>query len=196
MSITYFGYGSLVNTRTLGEGASVRAGRLEGWIREWRVVGLTDSGRGICALSVAPKPGVTIRGVLVREPEDRLPALEAREKRYDKVPAIGGQFRCEQEEQPGPEDMFLFQSKPGNRDWGSGSNPILQSYIDCVLLGFYDFWGEEGIRHFIETTRGWHAPVLADRAAPIYPRAVQAAPEVIELVDQYLAPLNIRTIPV
>ena len=195
MTITYFGYGSLVNTRTLPPGTHVRAGRLNGWVREWRVVGLTDSGRGICALSVAPEPGVSILGVLASEPKSGLAKLEKREMRYDKVPSVGEHFRCE-EEQPGPEDMFLFQAKAENRDWGSESYPILQSYIDCVLLGFHDFWGEAGIRHFIETTRGWHAPVLADRHAPLYPRAIQADPEVIALIDRYLEPLSIRTIPV
>lgn len=196
MTITYFGYGSLVNTRTLAPGTSVRAGRLDGWIREWRVVGLTDSGRGICALSVAPEPGASILGVLASEPKTGLAALEKREMRYDKITSVGSQFICEEAGLPGPEDMFLFQAKAENRDWGSDSNPILQSYIDCVLLGFHDFWGEEGIRHFVETTRGWHSPVLADRAAPIYPRAVQADPDVIALIDRYLAPLDIRYIPV
>lgn len=196
MTISYFGYGSLVNTRTLGPGTSVRAGRLDGWIREWRVVGLTDSGRGICALSVAPEAGASIRGVLASEPKSGLAILEARERRYDKVMSVGGNFICEAQGLPGPDDMFLFQAKAENRDWGSERNPILQSYIDCVLLGFHDFWGEDGIRHFVETTRGWHAPVLADRAAPIYPRAVQVPAEVIALIDRYLEPLDIRYLSV
>lgn len=61
VTITYFGYGSLVNAATVPEGAELVPGRLNGWVREWRVCGVWESGQGRCALSVRQQPGTEIR---------------------------------------------------------------------------------------------------------------------------------------
>ncbi|MCV0429392.1 MAG: gamma-glutamylcyclotransferase [Roseibium sp.] len=186
MTITYFGYGSLVNVDTIPENTEVTPGRLDGWVREWKVCGEGANGRGRCALSVRKKDGVEIRGVMAREPRTRLAELEQREKRYFKVEDIGTSFRCEAEGIPGPEELFLFKASPEHRRWGSETHPILQSYLDCVLAGFFRLWGEEGIDHFLQTTDGWHVPVLKDRTSPHYPRSVNLVPELADLVDQKL----------
>ncbi|WP_209003796.1 gamma-glutamylcyclotransferase family protein [Labrenzia sp. CE80] len=187
MTITYFGYGSLVNVATLGSATVVQPGTLTGWVREWRIRGANMQGQGVCALSVAPEATTSIRGVSAREPKAGLEKLDKREGRYHRIDGVGSAFRCDAEGKPGDEAMFLYQSKPEHYGWGCAENPILQSYVDCVLAGFHAFWGEEGIRHFIETTRGWHVPILADRNAPVYPRAVLLQPEVQEMIDDHLA---------
>ena len=59
MQITYFGYGSLVNTRTLGPQASAVAGTLDGWRREWRAWWRADGSAerpGNCTLTVRRDP--------------------------------------------------------------------------------------------------------------------------------------------
>ncbi len=187
MTITYFGYGSLVNISTLGPDTAVSPGMLSGWVREWRIRGANPQGRGVCSLSVAQDDGVSIRGVAAREPRDGLEKLNRREWKYDRVDGVGASFRCDAEGAPGGDTMFLYRSKPEHYGWGCAENPILQSYTDCVLSGFHAFWGEEGIRHFIETTRGWHVPILADRSTPLYPRAVKLKPEVAEMIDDHLS---------
>jgi len=186
MTITYFGYGSLVNIDTISAGAEVTPGKLSGWLREWRVCGRGEDGQGRCALSVREAPGAEIWGVMAREPRTRLPDLERREKRYVKVESIGVAFRCEAQQQQGPEDLFLFKAAPEHRRWGCETNPILQSYLDCVLAGYYRTWGEIGINHFLDTTEGWHVPVLQDRHQPHYPRPVSLAPDLADLVDNKL----------
>lgn len=50
------------------------------------------------------------------------------------------------------------------------------------------------MRHFIETTDGWEAPILADRAAPVYPRAQVIEAALLERFDALLAPLEPRYI--
>ncbi|GAB4515949.1 MAG: gamma-glutamylcyclotransferase [Roseibium sp.] len=191
MTITYFGYGSLVNIDTIAPDVEVTPGTLTGWRREWKVCGEGEDGQGRCALSVREAPGSEIRGVMAREPHTRLKDLQDREKRYVKVGAVGDAFRCDARRQPGPGDLFLFRAAPLHYRWGSDTHPILQSYLDCVLAGFFRTWGEAGIDHFLETTDGWHVPVLKDRQRPHYPRRVDLAPELADLIDSKLKSLGI-----
>lgn len=186
MTITYFGYGSLVNVDTIPANAEVTPGKLTGWLREWRVCGQGEDGQGRCALTVRREEGAEIWGVMAREPRTRLADLELREQRYVKVESVGVAFRCEALQQPGPEDLFLFQAAPEHLRWGCDIHPILQSYLDCVLAGFFRTWGEQGIDHFLNTTDGWHVPVLQDRGRPHYPRKVSLDPELAELIDEKL----------
>lgn len=187
MTISYFGYGSLVNTNTLPEHTRVTPGTLSGWVRQWSISGRETTGHGVCSLCVIPQSGTEIRGVLANEPRSGLPRLEQREHMYDKVDGIGAGFRCDAQGQPGPQDMFLFQAKEQHYGWGDEQNPILQSYVDCVIAGFHAFWGEDGARHFVETTEGWHVPVLSDRERPRYPRAVSLDKPLLDLIDDLLS---------
>lgn len=193
--MTYFGYGSLVNIDTLNDDTQVSPGGLSGWQREWRIRGANQLGRGVCSLSVARNPTTTIRGVSATEPMKGLKQLDQREWKYHRVPGVGTDFRCDEHGRPGAQEMFLYRSRPEHYGWGSADFPILQSYVDCVLAGFHAFWGEEGIRHFIDTTRGWHVPVLADREAPIYPRAVALSPDILAMIDDNLSDKKVGYLP-
>ncbi|MDN3718857.1 gamma-glutamylcyclotransferase family protein [Roseibium salinum] len=141
MTITYFGYGSLVNSDTIPAAMEVTPGRLRGWVREWRVCGEGEDGQGRCALTVREDAETEILGVMAREPRAGLKALELREQRYHRVEAIGSCFRCDARKSPGPEDMFLFRAAPEHQRWGTDAYPILQSYLDCVLAGFFSASG-------------------------------------------------------
>ncbi|MEE4012498.1 gamma-glutamylcyclotransferase [Roseibium sp. FZY0029] len=195
MTITYFGYGSLVNVDTIPPGVEVTPGVLHGWVREWKVCGEGENGQGRCALTVREQEGMRIMGVMAREPKTRLAELELREKRYLKVEAVGNAFRCDAAMQPGPDELFLFRAAPEHCRWGTDTHPILQSYLDCVLAGFFRFWGEAGIDHFLETTDGWHVPVLPDRARPQYPRKIMLDPELADLIDSKVKALGVRYLP-
>ncbi len=184
-TITYFGYGSLVNASTVPDNAEIVPGRLQGWIREWRVCGVWENGQGRCALSVRQVPGAEIWGVMTREQQTRMDALNKRESRYEQISRIAGSFRCEAERKPGPDDLFLFKATPENERWGCEQHPILQSYLDCVLAGYHQIWGRDGVDHFFETTDGWHVPILADRKSPMYPRSVEIEPSLLRLFDEY-----------
>lgn len=194
MTLTYFGYGSLVNADTVPDSAEIVPGRLTGWVREWRVCGMWENGQGRCALSVRPQAGAEIWGVMTRDRKSGLDALEKRENRYEKVGAIASAFRCEAEQKPGPDGLFLFRATPENRRWGCARHPILQSYLDCVLTGYDRIWGAGGIDHFLATTDGWHVPVLQDRDKPLYPRAVRLDREVRRRIDERLEPLELTVI--
>ena len=194
MKITYFGYGSLVNAHTVPDNAELTPGRLKGWVREWRVCNVWESGQGRCALSVRADEHSEIWGVMTRESLGRMAALEKRETSYEQIGGIAAAFRCEAEQKTGPEGLFLFQASPDYRRWGCEVHPILHSYLDCVLAGYHQIWGETGIDHFLETTDGWHVPVLDDREKPLYPRAVQLDQDVERLIDRKLEPLELKVI--
>ncbi|WP_208999923.1 hypothetical protein [Stappia sediminis] len=192
MTITYFGYGSLVNRQTLSPESTAVPGELQGWVREWRVTGkVAGIGTGACALTVRRQTGSAIRGVMVKEPASGLAALTKREIRYDRIDGIAPEFRPERPEDGVSGDAFLYQAKSRHYDWGSEDHPILQSYVDCVLAGFFDLWGESGIDHFLATTDGWHAPILADRADPRYARSVSLDRNLAALIDEKLAQIGV-----
>ncbi len=186
MTISYFGYGSLVNVETLNAQTVVTPGRLSGWRREWRIRGKDPKGFGVCSLTVVPEEGSTVFGVAASEPKKGLDVLQRREWKYDRIDGVGPSFRCDARQLAGAEDMFLFRAKPEHYEWGDDEHPILQSYVDCVLAGFHAFWGEAGVRHFMDTTHGWHVPILADRERPIYPRSVKLSRELRDLIDDHL----------
>ena len=53
--------------------------------------------------------------------------------------------------------------------------------------GFRRMFGEEAVAHFAATTADWHVPVLDDRAAPRYPRAVLVSDHERAAVDRLVA---------
>jgi len=198
MRITYFGYGSLVNTNTLGDDARATAGTLAGWRREWRAWWRADGDPTlpkVCTLTVARDPACAIQGVMVDESAERLAALDTRERRYTRViEGVADAFRCDARGAPAPDGAFLYEADTEIRHWGDADHPILQSYVDCVLAGFHAFWGERGVREFIATTQGWHAPMLADRAAPRYPRAQVIDRDLLAFFDEVLKGAGVRPV--
>lgn len=194
----YFGYGSLVNEETLPAGTTVIPGELKGWRREWRGCATWNDGRtdlpwkGVCALGVREEEGASIRGAMVLDSKANLPALDKREWHYERKTLHHATFAADNS-QTIPEDTFLYKVLPQHADWGSETFPILQSYVDCVMAGFHHLWGHEGMVHFIETTDGWDkVPVLDDREAPYYPRAVTLTEELTGAIDALLGELDLK----
>ncbi len=155
-----FGYGSLVNGAT-HDYRALHAAQLSGWRREWRYTSLRD----LAYLSAAPDAASSISGVVLDAP----PAdakLENREAAYERsevsmqidraIPGIGAI------------NVFSIPT-PVHRARGPES-ALLLSYIDVVVQGYFQLLGEAGVQDFFETTHGWGARIINDRAAPIYPR--------------------------
>ena len=55
---------------------------------------------------------------------------------------------------------------------GDDTGALLQSYMDAVLQGFRNEYGDEGVSHFVDTTANFNRRVIADRERPLYPRSV------------------------
>lgn len=188
---TCFGYGSLVNRKTLPADAQSARVRVTGWRRAWRHSSESINGRR-CTLTVVPEPGCTIFGLIVAQPHKNAEALQVREAQYGKVDlseqALEWVDACPPE-WPAP---YIHVGHAEHERAGDREHPILLSYLDTVLTGFLHTFGEDGPRHFMETTADWHVPVLNDRHAPVYPRATALTPDEAALVDDLLAEAGAR----
>lgn len=154
----FFGYGSLVNLATHDYPDPALA-TLTGWRRVWR----HTAARPVAFLSVEPCTETEIAGVIARVPGADWAALDEREAAYDRQDVshqvTGGVAGA---------SVAVYQVSTAAAP--TREHPILLSYIDVVVQGYLHHWGEDGALAFFETTSGWNAPILNDRAAPRYPR--------------------------
>lgn len=192
--VGYFGYGSLVNRLTLRtDYVATRRARLAGWRRHWQARGVEAAqGLGeIALLSVHRHAASTISGMLVIDRAAHLAQVDLRESHYDRV-ALGAAdialHDADQAETPDSCHVYVARPEPE----GEGKPRLLQSYLDAVMAGFLAEYGEEGVREFLVTTTGFERGIILDRAAPLYPRAVELAPAVARSFDALLADAGVR----
>ena len=170
---SFFGYGSLVNLAT-HEYAAPRRATLRGWRRVWHGTHL----REVSYLSVIRDDATTLHGVIAGVPNDDWAALDAREaayQRHDVSHAV---------DHSAP--TAVYQVRPEHIA-PKDAHPILLSYVDVVVQGYLHLFGEDGVAHFFDTTDGWDAPILDDRADPIYPRHQSLTKQELGIVDDNLA---------
>lgn len=157
----FFGYGSLVNTATHSYGGA-RPARLTGWRRAWVHTDLRD----VAFLSAVPCAASSIDGLIAEVPGADWAALDEREFAYERLPASD---KVSHDVQGSPQvSVYAVAAEKQTRP--PEKHPILLSYLDVVLQGYLQVFGETGLRDFIDTTDGWDTPILDDRAAPRYPR--------------------------
>ena len=173
----FFGYGSLVNLATHAYG-DPRPVQLPGWRRVWRSTTLRDA----AFLSVDPAPDVTLDGIAARVPGSDWLALDEREAAYTRIDiseSLGlgcpaAVYRVS--------DRFTLPER---------SHPILRSYLDVVVQGYFRVFGPTGVAAFFDTTSGWEAGVTDDRTAPLYPRAQSLSDTETAQVDHHLRRLSV-----
>lgn len=170
MTGRFFGYGSLVNTATHLYG-DVEPAAVAGWRRHW----VQSNARPVSFLSVTPDPLSRIAGVIANVGDAGWEALDLREAAYDRLTL------------PQPHDgVAIYRASPRHVGDASLGQPILLSYLDVVVQGFFRLYGEDGVRDFFRSTTGWDTPVLNDRADPIYPRAQVLTQAETALADAHL----------
>lgn len=181
----FFGYGSLVNTATHIYDRHHPA-RLEGWRRVWRHTPIRD----MAFLTAEPCDGVWIDGLIAAVPGADWAALDDRETGYDRVP-VGQGIR---HSAPDAGEIAVYHIPEGKHGPADAQRPILMSYLDVVVQGYLQVFGEDGGTHFFDTTAGWDGPILNDRAAPLYPRAQVLSAGESAFVDDKLADLGVEII--
>ncbi|NND92643.1 MAG: gamma-glutamylcyclotransferase [Granulosicoccus sp.] len=189
--ILYFGYGSLVNRETRPSAEVAHPARLKGWQRVWEHR-VTDPNRDrpCTSLSIEPvqpaagcatvtgheRPGID--GVVVALEAHLLPQLDAREAGYERLSLPLSDFELpadlvlDMQRHYAGDSIMVYRSLPVNRALATPDHPVLQSYIDCVMDGYLQRYGETGVQALIDSTRGWECAVCDDRAEPFYPRWV------------------------
>jgi glutathione-specific gamma-glutamylcyclotransferase len=170
-----FGYGSLVNDRAWIAPSALRPVSLAGWVRQWRHCTLSSFGP-VCTLTLQPKPGATVDGVAFALDHGHWFALDEREVGYHRVEIDDHTLA--------PRNRLHLYSTAGEAlRWADSAFPILQSYVDCVLDGYYRRFGEAGLTSFMNSTEGWFGSIYPDRDDPIYPRAQKLDPTFLARVD-------------
>lgn len=166
--VAYFGYGSLVNRRTLRTRyLGIRRAHVSGWRRFWlpRETGVP------ALLSVKPEEGHLTQGVVVYDLADHLPSVDEREAGYHRRVVMPAHVEIDGapiKDVP----LFIYEAARDEQTAAQAGAFILQSYLDAVLQGFLSLYGEAGVARFVSETEGFETNVLRDRAAPLYPRSV------------------------
>ncbi|MBN2907870.1 MAG: gamma-glutamylcyclotransferase [Rhodobacteraceae bacterium] len=181
----FFGYGSLVNRATHSFPTPYRAA-ITGWRRAWTHTTL----RPVAYLSARPAPGTVIEGLIAAVPGHDWRDLDQREHAYRRHEVS----HAVTHEAPHAVDVQIYAVPDIHAEAPSVAHPILLSYIDVVVQGYLHTYGPQGARRFFDTTDGWDAPILNDRAAPIYPRHQTLDADERAFVDRELALRNARMI--
>lgn len=174
----FFGYGSLVNRNTHAYGDSATA-RLQGWRRVWRQTTYDP----IPILTAEPCEGWQIDGLIAHVPNGDWQALDAREHAYDRVPVTARVTHTVTD----PIQIATYTVPHDKYPAPATHGPILQSYLDTVVLGYLQEFGEEGALEFFASTVGWNCPIRQDRAAPQYPRTQTPTPKQADFIDTHTA---------
>lgn len=182
MNSYFFGYGSLVNSATHSY-LDVQTGKLVGWHRAW----VRTASRDVVFLTVIRDPFSTIDGVIAAVPNGDWAALDAREHGYVRHPSNGSVIH----NMSVAPDIAHYVIPPAATGV-AGDHVILLSYLDVVVQGFLNQFGEHGVEHFFDTTDGWHTPIFDDRSNPMYPRHQVLTAAETALVDHHLNRLSTR----
>lgn len=172
----FFGYGSLVNAGTHRHNPLLRA-RAHGWRRAWVAVPWRD----LCFLTAVRDASGYIDGAIAPVPDSDWAALDLRERGYDRHMDSANITHDSAATQ-----IAIYAIPPQDCRPAGAQNPILLSYLDTVIAGFADLYGEDHARDFFVTTSGWEAPVLDDRADPRYPRTTPLSDDIRAIVDDGL----------
>lgn len=172
----FFGYGSLVNRRT-HDHDDAHPARIRGWRRAWRHTAL----RPVAFLTVVPDPDAESLGLMAGVPGADWAALDRREAAYDRVLAEDVDHAL-----PHLPEVSLYHIPDGKHGVPGRAHPVLLSYIDVVVQGFLNEFGEDGVAHFFRTTSGWDAPIARDRHDPRYARHQTLSRKERALVDRWL----------
>lgn len=181
----FFGYGSLVNRATHAF-EDAHPAKLTGWRRAWRHTQL----RPVAFLTAVPAPGHVIDGLIAHVPGDDWAALDERERAYGRTRVT------RQTDHPVPRAIHVqvYSIPHGRHGVPDETHPVLLSYLDVVVQGYLREFGEAGVQRFFDTTDGWDAPILDDRAAPIYGRHQALRENERTLVHDWLSAVGARII--
>jgi hypothetical protein len=172
----FFGYGSLVNINTHSYRPYEKK-TIKGWRRKWCYTKL----RQVPFLSAHFVNKGQISGLIAAVPDNDWSALDQRETGYHRT-----RIPLKLEEGTSKIEVQIYHVPSENISNKKPTKGIILSYLDCVVKGYLEQYGEEGVADFFATTDGWDCQAFDDRLKPIYPRHVELTKSERHLVDYYL----------
>jgi len=176
-----FGYGSLVLKASRPKNIKeAKKASLPGWQREWAYC-INRGAIHINDLTISRKSSSTIEGILLDVNENMLHRLDRREDGYreQKVKLSDG-----------TEAITYVGDKAYHKE-ANKTCPVWRSYIDAVVLGYYELGGTPSVRKLIETTKSWDIPVIDDKSKPSYLKAATLTKDQQELAERLLKQLGV-----
>jgi len=173
--IAYFGYGSLVNRKTLPENIiDAIPVTLKGWRRHWQSrpnekIGFGDD-HSIALLGIHPEPSSAIDGLLIIDRAENQEALDIREVSYQKIKIEKMDFIHNNNALSEYSNLNIYTYLPPRVNKTAKSVKILRSYLNVVMQGFYREFDEAGVQRFLDSTDKFDLPIQEDRDTPLYPR--------------------------
>ncbi|MFZ3584687.1 gamma-glutamylcyclotransferase [Loktanella sp. DJP18] len=151
--------------------------RLAGWRRVWQYT----APHNFVALSIRPASTCdVVKGLIAAVPGADWTALDNREAGYDRHDVTQC---CQTSQNATAINMYMMRSDVTEvLDLRHG---IALTYLDIVVEGYMEQFGEGGVADFFATTDGWDTPVFDDRTCPIKSRCRQADPSIYPVVDAW-----------
>lgn len=195
----YFGFGSLVNRKTLSNDiVDIIPAKLKGWRRHWQPrpdeAIASRKMRSIALLSIHQDASCDITGLIIIDKVSNLNALDQRERGYQKIDLDQSSFVLENNDVNdfGDTSIHVYVSPPvvaskgPTQEMAQGQLSLLRSYLDVVMQGYLREFGEDGIAAFIDSTKGFDLQILEDRQEPIYPRHQQISDDETDIFERFL----------
>jgi hypothetical protein len=182
-----FGYGSLISrdSRDIsGESGKSIPVRISGIRRGWNLV--IPRARAV-ALGAAQEAGVSCNGVIFSVGESEMPKFDDRELKhgYTKIALDRSWVSCP-DGKPVPQGEIIAYASTTTVKDAPRDVPLVQSYIDVIMTGCLETFGETFAREFVRTTDGWDKVWDNDRLYPRYDRPMKEVP-LAETIDRILA---------
>ncbi len=176
--IAYFGYGSLVNRAThRTDIIGYSKVTLKGWRREWLARPNNSFGK-VVLLSVKRCENSEIDGLVVIDHARNQASLDERESNYDRH-IVAESSITEHNSTIGDintirakEKTSIYVAIPFPQPEEYEQYRILRSYLDAVMQGYLNKFGQEGVARFVNSTDNFEIGVREDRKDPRYPRSV------------------------
>ena len=127
-------------------------------------------------LSVVNTPGGEIDGMLITDHAASLKALDERESLYSRV-TLNAENLHLHDDSIELKDRFLYVANEIPIETVPIESKILRSYLDVVMQGYLNHFGEDGLKRFFATTLNFDLDILEDRKEPLYPRATTLSAE-------------------
>lgn len=183
------GYGSLISSQSrakTGETGQVWPVKLHGFERHWSVM---SPEYGMSSVAVVKAAEKACNGVLIEVPEDQFPLFDERERGYQRSQISADQLRAYHDEELPEGTYWVYHTDDVVEP--CSKCPIALSYVDVILSGCLEH-GDHFVMDFLALTKGWRAPLINDRLAPVYPRAQRDIKT--ERLNRLLAPVSTLSI--
>ena len=135
-------------------------------------------------------PGASLDGVVAAVPDGDWAALDRREAAYERHDVTDNVAHTAD----GRPNIAVYAVAPEKQSAPRPEAPVPLSYVDVCAQGYLRLFGEDGGALFFAATRGWEAPVLDDRASPVYSRAQRLTEAETSFVDDALRGLGVRPV--